>query len=105
ESDCKRLPPAVFPDTAGSLDQNSSGTYCLEVGQQLSISLAQPTRQAMWSPIRTSDPKVLTPVNTEDVNLHLVGRGTFHGSARGRAELTASQDFVRGFWTVTVVVK
>lgn len=59
---CEALPAATLPDTAGSVTQADTGTYCLGVGKVLDVFLTAPAGSApgrRWSPVAVSDTSVL----------------------------------------------
>lgn len=100
---CQQPPEAVLPDTAGSLTEQESGSYCLAVGDQLSVFLTG--QQNRWAPVASSDPATLTAVRTSMVTAPVgVTPAMFRGKVAGTVRLS-SQDGAGRTWQVTVVVR
>jgi hypothetical protein len=103
---CQHLPEASVPNAAGSLDEASSGAYCLAVGQAVDVFLhAADPATAHWSPITSSDPEVLRAQRTGVLTAPVgVTPGIFGAQHPGTATLSSSAEAGRT-WTVTIVVR
>ncbi|GAA1976361.1 hypothetical protein [Kitasatospora viridis] len=105
---CEQPPDAVLPHTAGSLTEAQSGSYCLAVGDQLSVFLtATATATAAggrWAPVTSSGPTVLTAVPADQLTAPIgVTPALFRARATGTVQLT-SRDGTGRSWRATVVV-
>jgi hypothetical protein len=101
---CQQPGEAVMPDSAGSLDETSSGVYCLAVGQSIQAFLHAVSTGNRWSPIASSDPSILKPLRTGVLTPPVgVTPGYFGGLRAGTATLSSS-DTAQHAWSVTIVV-
>jgi len=101
---CRSLSEAALPDSAGTLDESSSGTYCLTVGQTVDVFLHGTGTSVRWTPIASSRPDVLAPQRTGVLTAPVgVTPGIFTAMRAGTAQLTSSQPNGPS-WSVTVVV-
>ncbi|MGF1430388.1 hypothetical protein [Kitasatospora sp. LaBMicrA B282] len=100
---CRQLPDAVLPHTAGSLTEAESGSYCLAVGDQLTVFLT--ASQGHWAPVTSSGPAVLAAAPTSMLTAPIgVTPGLFAAKATGTVRLS-SQDGTGHSWQVTLVVR
>ncbi len=103
---CAQPPEAVRPDSAGALDESSSGAYCLAVGTTIDVYLhAEAATRPRWPGIVSSAPDILaaqrTGVLTPPVGVTV---GIFGGLRPGTASLSSVRPDGRK-WSVTVVVR
>ncbi|MEZ0094044.1 hypothetical protein [Streptacidiphilus sp. EB129] len=106
---CKPPAPAVLPHSAGTLDQTSTGAFCLPVGQSIDVFLTAPNTTApqsdRWAEVASSDSAVLSPGNTGVLTAPLgVTPGVFVGAVPGTSVLSSHSPDGRA-WQVTVVVR
>jgi hypothetical protein len=106
---CVALPAAIGPDVAGSLGPtNSGGSFCLHVGQRVSVFLSVPVAQAdtgKWAAITPSDGTVLQAVPNGALTLvRGVTAGIFAAERSGSSRLSATRPTGQS-WQVTIVVE
>jgi hypothetical protein len=103
---CQQPGEAVMPGAAGSLDETSTGAYCLQVGQSIDVFLhAQDPKTTRWAAVTSSDPTILQPQRTGVLTAPVgVTPGIFGGLRAGTATLTSTQSTGQT-WTVTIVVQ
>jgi hypothetical protein len=101
---CQAPSEAVRPGAAGTLDESSTGAYCLAAGQTVDVFLHAPTPAQRWTPVASSDTDVLAPqrpgVLTAPVG---VTPGIFTAVHAGTARLSSTRPNGPS-WSVTVVV-
>jgi hypothetical protein len=104
---CQQPPEGVRPESAGSLDETSSGTYCLTVGALIDVYLhVAPPATGRWSTVTSSDPAIVAPRRTGLLTAPVgVTPGIFGGVTPGTATLSSSRPGGGGTWTVTIVVR
>jgi hypothetical protein len=102
---CRQPPPAVLPHSAGSLDETSSGAYCLPAGDNIAVFLhAGAGPSTAWAAITSSNPQILEPQPSGVLTAPLgVTPGIFAGTRAGVATLSSTAANGRA-WTVTIVV-
>jgi len=67
---CRPAHPPEYPTTQASLeDRDAGGTWCVRVGQTLTVTLHASSTQSRWTPISASDASVLTPISNGVVTL------------------------------------
>jgi hypothetical protein len=93
---CVSPPPAIGPDVAGSLGEtDTGGSFCLHVGENLSVFLSVPPDQAdsgRWTPIEASDGGVLQPVPSGALTLvRGVTAGIFAAVRVGTSRLSSTR--------------
>jgi hypothetical protein len=116
---CTALPGAVGAGGTGSLAQTDSGrTFCVHVGQRLSVFLSVPVAQAdseAWTHISASDSAVLKGVPSGELTLARgVTAGFFVAARVGTTQLNSTHPPCNGSqpagcpgdqrWQVTIVV-
>ncbi len=103
---CVAPPSPVLPETAGSLDETSTGAYCLAPDATIAVFLhAGAASSPRWTAITSSNTAVLAPRRTGVLTPPVgVTPGIFGAVATGTATLTSSTPDGRD-WTVTVVVR
>jgi hypothetical protein len=93
---CAALPAAIGPDVAGSLGPTDSGeSFCLHVGQRVSVFLSVPVAQAdsgRWTAITPSDGTVLQAVPNGALTLvRGVTAGVFAATRVGSSRLSSTR--------------
>jgi hypothetical protein len=93
---CVALPAAIGPDVAGSLGPtDSGGSFCLHVGQRVSVFLSVPIAEAdsgKWAAITASDGTVLQAVPNGALTLvRGVTAGIFAASRVGTSRLSSTR--------------
>ncbi|HEY8756368.1 MAG TPA: hypothetical protein VIN65_08490, partial [Candidatus Dormibacteraeota bacterium] len=93
---CVVLPAAIGPDVAGSLGQtDSGGSFCIHVGQRVSVFLSVPVAQAdngRWTAITPSDGTVLQAVPSGVLTLvRGVTAGIFAATRVGSSRLSSTR--------------
>lgn len=106
---CVALPAAIGPDVAGSLGPaDSGGSFCLHVGQRVSVFLSVPVAQAdsqRWAAISASDGTVLQAVPNGALTLvRGVTAGIFAATRAGTSRLSSTQPSGQT-WQVTIVAE
>jgi hypothetical protein len=102
---CQSPAEAVMPGVAGTLDETSTGTYCVSTGQILDVFLHASTPANRWTPIASSQPDVLAPQRTGVLTAPVgVTPGIFAAMRAGSAQLSSSQPNGPS-WSVTVIVR
>jgi hypothetical protein len=105
---CVALPAAIGPDVAGSLGPaDSGGSFCLHVGQRVSVFLSVPVAEAdsgRWAAITASDGTVLQAVPSGVLTLvRGVTAGIFAATRTGISRLSSTRPTGQS-WQVTIVV-
>jgi hypothetical protein len=105
---CVALPASIGPDVSGSLGPtNNGGSFCLHVGERVSVFLSVPPAQAdtaKWAAITASDGTVLQPVPNGALTLvRGVTAGIFAGERAGTSRLSSTRPSGQA-WRVTIVV-
>jgi hypothetical protein len=93
---CVALPAAIGPDVAGSLGPtDSGGTFCLHVGERVSVFLSVPVAEAdsgKWAAITPSDGTVLQAVPNGALTLvRGVTAGIFGVTRVGSSRLSSTR--------------
>jgi hypothetical protein len=105
---CRAPEAAVLPDTAGSLTESDSGSYCLPLGQGLDVFLTAPANGAPtagWSRIAVGDTAILGYGNSGVLTAPLgVTPGVFVGRQTGSTTLVSTLPDGTA-WRVTIVVR
>jgi hypothetical protein len=101
--DCQKPADPVLPDTAGTLAETDTGSFCLPAGQRLTVFLTA-AGTAHWSAVTSSDPHVLAPAKAPVTAPIGVTPALFAATTPGTVALT-SQDGTGRAWRVTVVVR
>lgn len=106
---CVSPPPATGPDVAGTLgDIESGGTFCLRVGEKVSIFLSVPLDQAdtgRWTPIKASDTSMLQSVPSGALTLvRGVTAGIFAADHVGTSRLSSTRPSGQN-WEAAIVVQ
>ena len=106
---CVSPPPATGPDVAGTLgDTESGGTFCLPVGEKVSVFLSVPLDQAdtgRWTPIKASDTSVLQSVPSGALTLvRGVTAGIFAANHPGTCRLSSTRPTGQT-WEAAIVVQ
>ncbi len=106
---CVSPPEATAPDVATTLgpDQNH-GTFCVHVGQRLSVFLSVPLAEAetgKWASIKASDTSVLQVVPSGALTLvRGVTAGIFAAGHTGSCRLSSTRPSGQA-WEATIVVQ
>jgi hypothetical protein len=106
---CVSPPPATGPDVAGTLgNTESGGTYCLSVGEKVSVFLSVPLAEAdtsRWTPISASDTSVLQGVPSGALTLvRGVTAGIFAAGHAGTCRLSSTRPTGQT-WEAVIVVQ
>lgn len=105
---CRAPQAPILPNTAGSLTQSDSGSYCLAAGQVLDVFLTVPDGAApdtRWGQIKAADPSVVGYGNNGVLTPPIgVTPGVFAGIRTGSTTLSSSLPDGTT-WRVTIVVK
>jgi hypothetical protein len=102
---CQKPAEAVLPGAAGTLDETSTGTYCIRTGDTLDVFLHAPAPAQRWTPIASSKPDVLAPQRTGILTAPVgVTPGIFAAMHAGTAVLSSSRPNGPS-WSVTVLVQ
>jgi len=106
---CVSPPPATGPDVAGTLgNTESGGTYCLSVGEKVSVFLSVPLAEAdtsRWTPISASDTSVLQGVPSGALTLvRGVTAGIFAAGHAGTCRLSSTRPTGQTWEAVIVVL-
>ena len=92
---CTSPPEGIGPDAAATLQvEDRGGTYCLNVGDELTVFLRVPIDQesTAWRAIAASDSAVLEPMNAGVLTLPRgVTGAVYRASREGTAQLTSSR--------------
>lgn len=93
---CRALPSATGPDVSGSLGEgDAGGTFCLRVGEKLTVFLRVPPDQAAtdaWRAITASDTTVLQATANGALSLAVgVTGASFVAAATGTSRLTSTR--------------
>jgi hypothetical protein len=93
---CAALPAAIGPEVAGSLGPTvSGGTFCLHVGERVSVFLSVPVAEAdsgKWAAITPSDGTVLQAVPSGVLTLvRGVTAGIFAATRVGSSRLSSTR--------------
>jgi hypothetical protein len=93
---CFALPAAIGPDVAGSLGPtDSGGSFCLHVGERVSVFLSVPVAEAdsgKWAAITPSDGTVLQAVPSGVLTLvRGVTAGIFAATRVGSSRLSSTR--------------
>ncbi len=102
---CGSPAEAVLPGSVGTLDESSSGSYCLAVGQTLDVFLHAPAPAQRWTPVASSRPDLLAPQSSSALTAPVgVTPGIFRAEATGTAQLSSTRPNGPS-WSVTVVIR
>jgi len=90
---CVAAPAGIGPDAKATLQLADAGkTVCLHHGDVLTVFLAAPPDEAMWTPIHTSSRRVVEPRSAGVLTLvRGVTGAVFRADARGIATLTSTR--------------
>jgi hypothetical protein len=101
---CRPAHPPAYPTTDASLaDADSGGTWCVAVGQTVTVTLHAPVTQAGWAPVSTSDTGVLMPVSNGVVTLVRGETATFFAVRKPGTVVLSSTRPGSKPWKATVV--
>jgi len=103
---CRPAHPPEYPTTDAALDDaDSGGTWCVRVGQTLTVTLHAPGAQSRWAPVTSSDPSVLMPVSNGVVTLVRGVTATFFAVRKpGTVTLSSTRPGSKE-WRATVVAR
>ncbi|MFC5910317.1 hypothetical protein [Streptacidiphilus monticola] len=102
---CTALPPSGLPDSAGSLTEANSGTFCLPLGGRVDVFLTAHPTGDRWQRPDDSAPSVLrgttSGIMTPPVGVTVA---LYTAAAPGTAVLSSDAPSGR-HWQVTLVVR
>lgn len=103
---CRPAHPPEYPTTSAALDDaDTGGTWCVTVGQTLTVTLHARIAQTRWAPITPSDPTVLAPVSNGVVTLVRGVTATFFAVRKpGTVTITSTRPNTSG-WRATVIAQ
>jgi hypothetical protein len=103
---CRPAHPPEYPTTDAALDDaDAGGTWCVSVGQTLTVTLHGPVAQSRWAPVTSSDPTVLMPVSNGVVTLVRGVTATFFAVRKPGTVTLSSTRPASKEWRATVVAR
>jgi hypothetical protein len=103
---CRPAHPPEYPTTDAALDDaDAGGTWCVSVGQTLTVTLHAPVAQSRWAPVTSSDPTVLMPVSNGVVTLVRGVTATFFAVRKPGTVTLSSTRPASKEWRATVVAR